>query len=141
MSTVLIVEDNLSVAKFYALALERGGQIRCLRGSSAEEVLELARAGRVDLALVDVSLVNFTYQGRPIDGLELSRLLKNDPRTCHLPVLLATAHAMEGDYERFLAASGADDCLQKPIYEPQVLVGKVQSLLERANGLKGSTPR
>ncbi len=129
MPNVLIVEDNARVAKFYALALERAGQMRCLQGGSAEEVLTQAQAGAVDLVLLDVSLDNFSYQGRAIDGLELARLLKNDPATRHIPILLATAHAMEGDRERFLAASGADDYLQKPIYDPQVLVEKVRAML------------
>ena len=145
MPTVLIVEDNQSVAKFYALALERGGQMSCLRGHSAEEVLAQARAGKVDLVLLDVSLASFTYRGRAIDGLALSRLLKDDPGTRHIPILLATAHAMEGDRERFLDASGADDYLQKPIYEPQVLVDKVKSLLAPpgagASGVKGPALR
>lgn len=145
MPTVLIVEDNQSVAKFYALALERGGQMSCLRGHTGEEVLAQARAGTVDLVLLDVSLASFTYQGRAIDGLALSRLLKDDPETRHIPILLATAHAMEGDRERFLDASGADDYLQKPIYEPQVLVDKVKSLLgspgSSSSGVKGPTLR
>ena len=129
MPNVLIVEDNARVAKFYALALERAGQMHCLQGGSAEEVLTQAQAGAVDLVLLDVSLDDFSYQGRAIDGLELARLLKNDPATRHIPILLATAHAMEGDRERFLAASGADDYLQKPIYDPQVLVEKVRAML------------
>lgn len=129
MPTVLIVEDNPSVAKFYALALERGGRMHALRVSTGEEALARAQAGEVDLVLLDISLSSFTYQGRIIDGLQLSHLLKSDPRTGHIPILLATAHAMEGDRERFLAASGADGYLQKPIYDPQVLVEKVRSLL------------
>jgi len=134
MPTVLIVEDNQSVAKFYALALERRGQFNCLQADTAEEVLAQARAGAVDLILLDVSLVSFTYQNRPIDGLELARVLKNDPATRHIPILLATAHAMVGDRERFLETSGADDYLQKPIYDPSVLVAKVNSLLPKAPG-------
>ena len=129
MATVLIVEDNRNVAKFYALALERSGNFHCLVAESADQVLEQARAGKFDVALVDVSLVHFTHQGRSIDGLELSRLLKNDPATRHIPIILATAHAMEGDRERFLAASGADEYLQKPIYDPAVLVEKVNQVL------------
>lgn len=129
MPNVMIVEDNARVAKFYALALERAGQMHCLQGGSAEEVLTQAQAGAVDLVLLDVSLDDFSYQGRAIDGLELARLLKNDPATRHIPILLATAHAMQGDRERFLAASGADDYLQKPIYDPQVLVEKVRAML------------
>lgn len=131
MPTVLIVEDNPSVAKFYELALVRRGGIQCLKADSAEEALAHAREGKVDLVLLDVSLGNFVYQGKSIDGLELSRLLKDDPATRHIVILLATAHAMAGDRERFLEASGADDYLQKPIFEPQVLVDKVNSLLAR----------
>lgn len=132
MPTVLIVEDNASVVKFYALALERGGRMQVLRVSTGEEALARAQAGEVDLVLLDISLSGFTYQGRIIDGLQLSHLFKSDPRTEHIPILLATAHAMEGDRERFLAASGADGYLQKPIYDPQVLVEKVRSLLGKS---------
>lgn len=134
MATVLIVEDNQSVAKFYALALERRGQFNSVHGHTADEVLEHARTGRVDLILLDVSLASFTYQNRPIDGLELSRLLKSDPQTRHIPILLATAHAMVGDRERFLETSSADDYLQKPIYDPDILVEKVKGLLPKAVG-------
>jgi CheY-like chemotaxis protein len=132
MATVLIVEDNPNVAKFYLLALERAGKFQCRQGRSAEEVLTQARSGEVDLVLLDISLADFTFHGQAVDGLFLSRLIKDDPATAHIPVLLATAHAMEGDRERFLAASGADDYLQKPIYDPMVLVEKVKSLLEKS---------
>lgn len=130
MATILIVEDNANVAKFYTLALERAGKFRCLQGRSAEEVLERTRSGKVDLVLLDISLANFTFGGQAVDGLVLSRLIKDDPATAHIPILLATAHAMEGDRERFLAASKADDYLQKPIFDPAVLVEKVKSLLD-----------
>lgn len=129
MANVLIVEDNALVAKFYALALERAGSFRCRHGRTADEVLAQARAGEVDLLILDISLANFTHDGKLIDGLQLARLLKDDPRTRHIPILLATAHAMEGDRERFLEASGADGYLEKPIYEPQVLLSKVNELL------------
>ncbi len=131
MPTVLIVEDNASVAKFYALALERRGQFTCVLAKSADDVLRHARAGSVDLILLDVSLADFTYQDRPINGLEISRLLKEDPATQEIPILLATAHAMVGDRERFLAESRADDYLQKPIYDSDALVEKVNGLLDR----------
>ncbi|MBI4466739.1 MAG: response regulator [Acidobacteria bacterium] len=132
MANILIVEDNPLVAKFYALALERAGNFRCLRGRTADEVLAHARAGEADLVILDISLANFTHQGRLIDGLEMARLLKNSDPARRIPILLVTAHAMEGDRERFLEASGADGYLEKPIYDPQVLVGKVKELLPEA---------
>ena len=137
MATVLIVEDNELVAKFYALALERAGGINVLRGRSGDEVIDLARNGKVDLVLLDISLAEFTCQGRQVNGLELARLLKDGGATRAIPILLATVHAMEGDREKFLATSGADGYLQKPIYEPQVLVETVRSLLAKATDAPG----
>ena len=129
--TVLIVEDNSLVAKFYRMALERAGGFTCLVTESVEEMLGHVEAGRVDLAVLDVSLSGTEWNGQLIDGVELGRLLKQrSPR--RLPILLATAHAMAGDRERLLAASGADDYMEKPIYDPQELVEKVQRLLSPA---------
>jgi len=44
-------------------------------------------------------------------------------------VLLATAHAMTGDRERFLRTSGADGYLEKPVYDAALLVEKVRELM------------
>jgi len=126
--TVLIVEDHPLVAKFYRMALERAGDFACLVTEDVAQMLPEVEAGRIDLAILDVSLSGTDWEGRPIDGVELTRLLKQRaPRP--LPILLATAHAMAGDRERLLAASGADDYLEKPVYDAQQLVDKVQKLL------------
>jgi CheY-like chemotaxis protein len=126
--TILIVEDHPLVAKFYRLALERAGGYSCLITENMDEILAAVEGGRVGLALLDVSLRGTQWEGRLIDGLELSRLLKQRAPG-RLPVLLATAHAMQGDRERLLSASGADAYLQKPIYAQQ-LVETVHALLK-----------
>lgn len=128
-ATVLIVEDHALVAKFYRLALERAGGLTCLVTEDVAEMLPPVEAGRIALAILDVSLSNTQWEGRPIDGLELTRLLKQRAPN-PLPVLLATAHAMAGDRERFLEASGADDYVEKPVYDARALVDKVRRLLE-----------
>jgi len=131
MKTILVVEDNPQVAKFYRLALERAGGYRCLLVDSGDEIVALARADEVDAIVLDISLANCTYQGRRMDGLEIARILKADAATRHIPILLATAHAMEGDRERFLAASGADGYIEKPIYDPQLLIQQIEQVLRR----------
>lgn len=128
--TILVVEDSKLVAKFYRLALERAGGFRCVVTENVEEMLELVEAGRVDAVVLDVSLNHSEWNGRAIDGVELGQLLKQRaPRP--LPVLLATAHAMAGDRERLLAASGADDYLEKPVYDSAQLVSRVRRLLHK----------
>lgn len=126
--TVLIVEDHALVAKFYRMALERAGGFRCLVTEDVAEMLDEVEAGRVDVAILDISLSGSHWQGRPVNGVELTRLLKeHSPHP--LPVLIATAHAMAGDRERLLDVSGADDYLEKPVYDVQLLVEKIQGLL------------
>lgn len=129
---ILIVEDNALVAKFYRMALERAGGYACHITENVDDILERVRSGSIALAIVDVSLTGTDWHGRILDGVELTRLIKQAaPRP--LPVVLATAHAMQGDRERLLEASGADDYLQKPVYEADVLVCKVRALLSRVS--------
>lgn len=126
---VLIVEDNALIAKFYRMALERVGGFACLVTEDVNAMLQEVQAGSIECAVVDVSLSGTEWKGRPINGIELARLLKQRaPR--RLPILIATAHAMGGDRERLLQASGADDYLEKPVYDAETLVGKIRKLLD-----------
>lgn len=125
---ILIVEDNALVAKFFRMALERAGGFDCAVTEDVPAIVREVRAGSVDLILLDVSLTNAEWEGHLINGVELCRLLKS-VSSRHLPVLLATAHAMSGDRERFLEASGADGYLEKPVYDAQFLVSRVLELM------------
>jgi len=125
---ILVVEDNPLVAKFYRLALERAGGFQVSFSEDVDAILELIKNSSFDALVLDVSLRNCHYQGRPVDGLELAQLIRKIPEGKSLPILLATAHAMEGDRQRLLAASGANAYLEKPIYDPKVLVNKIREI-------------
>ena len=131
MLRILIVEDNTLVAKFYRLALERAGGFEVSFNEDVDSILAQVAASSFDALVLDVSLRNCRYQGRSIDGLELAQLIRQIPAGKSLPILLATAHAMEGDRQRLLAASGANGYLEKPIYDPNVLVAKVNEIIRR----------
>ncbi len=134
MLRVLVVEDNPLVAKFYRLALQRAGGFEVTCSEDVEAILRNVREHAFDVVVLDVSLRDCHHNGRPVDGLELARLIRQTSAGQRLPILLATAHAMEGDRERLLAASGADAYLEKPIYDPKVLIGKIQEVLALKNG-------
>ena len=131
MLRVLVVEDNPLVAKFYRLALERAGHYEVTCSEDVDQILAQVAASAYDVLILDVSLRNCKYQGRMLDGLELARLVRQSPAGQTLPILLATAHAMEGDRQRLLAASGANAYLEKPIFDPKVLIAKIQELVGR----------
>jgi CheY-like chemotaxis protein len=80
-------------------------------------------------ALHLVSLAHSMYQGKPMDGIKITQLLKADPATVNLPVILVTAHAMEGDRENFLSQSGADGYISKPVIDHQEFVDQIKATM------------
>ena len=71
------------------------------------------------------------YQGKKVDGIFITKLLKADAETAKIPVLMATAHAMYGDREKFLAETGAEGYLSKPIHDPDAFLREVQSVVKK----------
>jgi CheY-like chemotaxis protein len=128
---ILIVEDDKLNAKFFDFTLRRRGGHQVEVEEDVERILQRARSGEIDLVIMDVSLSNSRYEGQPLDGPGVCRLLKGDPRSSQVPILLATAYAMKGDRENLLKESGADDYIAKPIDDPADLIDKVDALLER----------
>ncbi len=134
MARILVVEDDPDSAVVMQRMLTKGGGHQTEVTEDAARVVALCRAGAVDLVLMDVSLPNSRSLGEPVDGLHLTRMLKKDAQTAHLPVLLVSAHAMQGDRERFLKESGADGYVVKPIEDYEALLGTVNGYLARRRG-------
>jgi two-component system cell cycle response regulator DivK len=128
---VVIVEDNELVAKYLRYILEHEGGYRVSVTESGDEAIALARQSDTIAVLVDVSLRATMHAGRYIDGLELARLLKEDEQAAQVPVIIATAHGMAGDRERFLRESGADGFIRKPVVDSSELLSLIQSLALR----------
>jgi two-component system cell cycle response regulator DivK len=104
--TVLIVEDNeLNMKLFHDLLEAHGYEIVGTR--DGVEVLDLARAHRPDLILMDIQLPK-------VSGLEVTKWIKDDPELQRIPVIAVTAFAMRGDEERILQG-GCEAYLSKPI--------------------------
>lgn len=132
MKHILVVEDEPLNAIVFRKVLEKRGSYRVTVTEQADVVLQLARSGAIDLVIMDVSLAHTRWEGRPVNGVELCRILKNDARTARIPVLLATAYAMRGDAESLIAQSGADHYVSKPILDHEQFVTQVRGLLAEA---------
>ena len=129
----MIVEDDPMNAKLFQLVLTRKGGYEIEITEDPAHVIGQIQAGTVTLVLMDVSLSNSQLDGKPVDGLEITRRLKADPSTRHVPVLLATAHAMKGSKEKFLRESGADDYISKPIVSADELLQRIGTLIAKRN--------
>ena len=126
---ILIVEDDAINVKFMKVVLTRKGGYEVLVSEDVPEILQLASSGTVDAIIMDISLSRSSYDGRNVDGIFITRLLKSRPETAGIPVILATAHAMFGDRERFLAETGAEHYISKPIHDPDAFLGEVRRVL------------
>jgi two-component system cell cycle response regulator DivK len=104
--TVLIVEDNELNMKLFHDLLEAHGY-DTVGTCDGGKVLDLARAHRPDLILMDIQLPK-------VSGLEVTKWIKADPELQRIPVVAVTAFAMRGDEERILQG-GCEAYLSKPI--------------------------
>ena len=112
MARLLYVEDNEMNRDMLSRRLQRRGY-EVLIAVDGEQGIKLATAEKPDLILMDMSLP-------VIDGWEAVRRLKASPDTDSIPIIGLTAHAMESDREKCLAA-GCDDYDTKPVELPRLL--------------------
>ena len=121
MKKILIVDDRQEVRELVEVTL-RGKDYRILQASSGEAALEMVKAENPDLVLMDIMMPG------GIDGLETTRIIKNDPETKGCTVIMLTAKGQQVDREKGLEA-GADDYFVKP-FSPLDLIRKVEEVLK-----------
>ena len=126
---ILLVEDDPINVRFIQVVLEKKGGFEVLVSEDVDEILRLAHEADLAAIIMDVSLSRSNYQGKKVDGIFITQLLKQDAISCHIPVLLATAHAMFGDREKYLELTGAEGYISKPIHDPAALVEAVRTVI------------
>ena len=104
---ILVAEDDPAVARLYvAYAQSRGHQVTVAR--DGPEALVAVAADRPDLVMLDVGMPK-------LDGRDVLRQLKSDPRTASIPVLVVTALGGDQNLRDLLLELGAEDVLEKPV--------------------------
>ncbi|GGA24712.1 hypothetical protein CYANOKiyG1_40330 [Okeania sp. KiyG1] len=138
---ILSVEDDYVNARVVLKTLMKRGGYCTLHTENVEEVLLLAESGIIDIILMDVSLARSVYQGKAFDGIQITQMLKSNPKTALIPVVFVTAHAMAGDREYFLKQSGADSYISKPVVDHQGFVDVVRTFINSAKKINNSEER
>jgi CheY-like chemotaxis protein len=119
MPKILLVEDNEMNRDMLSRRLQRRGYSVVI-AQDGEQGLSLAKSESPDLILMDISL--------PVmDGWQVTRLLKSNVTTKHIPVIALTAHAMVSDRQKAFE-TGCDDYDTKPV-EIGRLSEKIENLL------------
>jgi len=115
--TVLYVEDNEFNRKIVRQLLSIT-TYRLLEATDGEEGVALACDARPDLVLMDIQLPK-------LSGLEATRLLRQEPRTAGIPIIVITSFALSGDDRKAMDA-GASSYLAKP-YSPRDLLALIRN--------------
>jgi len=119
--TILLVEDEKNIVELVKYNLEEAGfhVLTAMRGDTG---LELARKEKPKLIILDLMLPE-------LDGIEICKILRQNYKTAHIPVIMLTAKSQEADKVLGLEL-GADDYVTKP-FSPRELVARVKSVLRR----------
>jgi CheY-like chemotaxis protein len=133
---VLVVEDDPANAVLVDAILSSVGGFEVVCSDDGDEVLTLIQDRPVVAVLMDVSLGSTRVAGEKVDGVALTRRIRDLPEGINLPVILLTAHAMKGDRERLLFESSANDYVAKPIIDQKGLVELVRRHIRAAKAVR-----
>ena len=121
-SKILIVDDEKNIVEAVRYNLDKEG-FRTLVAYDGAKALEVARRELPDLVILDWMLPE-------VEGLEVCRILKHDPKTRPVPIIMLTVKSGETDKVLGLEM-GADDYVTKP-FSPRELIARVKAMLRRA---------
>lgn len=127
---ILIVEDNPRNMRLIEMTLRSKGYT-LLQATDGEQALTVAMEGRPDLVVMDIQLPK-------LNGLEVTRRLRQTPGLSQIPIVALTAYAMQGDREKAMEA-GCNTYVYKPINSRQ-LPGLIAQMLRQGKdspGIKG----
>lgn len=123
--TILLIEDEKNIQELVSYNLEQENY-RVLCASKGDLGLDSARKNNPSLILLDLMLPE-------IDGIEVCKILRQNPKTAAIPIIMLTAKSQEADKVLGLEL-GADDYITKP-FSPRELVARVKALLRRTKSL------
>ena len=128
--SLLVADDDPFIARLLEIELRAAGyDVRV--ASDGVEAFDLAQERSPDLVLADVMMPN-------MDGFELTRRLRQDPRTATVSIIMLTARGLSADkLEGF--AIGADDYIVKPFDTPELLA-RIRGVLRRAKEMRAQSP-
>jgi len=106
MKKILIVDDQLEIRELVEISL-RDKSCHILRAESGKEAIKIAKEEKPDLVIMDILMPG------EIDGLEATRMIKSDPLTKDIKIIIFTVKGQDADREKGFEV-GAEEYLVKP---------------------------
>ena len=128
MATILVVDDEEPIQELLRFNLEKEGYVVC-GATDGQEALKRVASDQPDLIVLDLMLPG-------MDGLEVCRRLRSNPKFQQIPIIMLTAKGEEIDTVLGLEL-GADDYMTKP-FSPRELLARIKARLRRPNSQEES---
>lgn len=116
---ILVIDDEEYIVRMLELKLKEDG-FECISCTTTQDGIKIAREQKPNLIIMDIMMPN-------INGLEATKILKEDGKTKSIPIIILSAKSMEEDQEK-ARELGADGFISKPIL-PQKLLDKIHRFL------------
>lgn len=126
---VIIMEDDLFLTEFYSFVFNKIGYDSEIL-EDGDVFFQKLNSDRYDLILMDLSLKNTYLADKKVDGVELSRLVKESNQLKNIPIILVTAHQVDYQSKHLFVESLANDYIIKPITDVRTFIDKVNSVIE-----------
>ena len=123
--TILVVEDDENIQQLVGYNLAKAG-FHVVYADNGEQALSVIKREKPELIILDLMLPG-------LNGLEVCKLVRKDPKSKNLPIVMLTAKSEENDITAGLDL-GADDYITKP-FSPKILISRIKAALRRKEGL------
>ncbi len=129
MSTIFLLEDNNLVRRYLTELLRIVGKFEVQAFDQPQPFMDALQQANPQLLILDINLADAQVDGEAVDGLMLSRRIKQQAAENAPVIMLLSAHAMAGDEQQFLDQSLADDYQSKPILDEDAFLERIAALL------------
>jgi two-component system phosphate regulon response regulator PhoB len=123
--TILIVDDETDILELVKFNLKKEGY-KTMLAATGEQALDMTENHKIDLIILDLMLPG-------IDGLEVTRIIRNNPDIQNIPIVMLTAKGDESDIITGLEL-GANDYMSKP-FSPKELIARIRNIFRRRKKL------
>jgi len=131
MSSIFLLEDNDLVRRYLTELLRIVGNLDVRAFEAPQPLMDAAAEEMPRLMILDINLADAKVDGKAVDGLILSRQIKEQWGEQAPVIMLLSAHAMAGDEQQFLQQSLADEYQSKPILDEDAFLERIAGLLSQ----------
>jgi two-component system, cell cycle response regulator DivK len=130
---ILLVDDDTMLAETTATLIQGSGTHQVYITDEPTEVFRQCQSGNIDVVMMDVNLPGAQWEGQLVSGADLSRLLKTQPQTANIPIILVTAYALVNEQRYLLETSKADSFYAKPILDFELFLESLIKLVKKSS--------